>query len=599
MHIKQKISRIFLNMRIKQKSFLVLTFIIITHLLFGVFINSAFIRKIITNNTVRYTCDLLLNVSSRISSQFASVVNTSQNIIYDSNIYNIVTDDEISKDSLAYYEAQKEMDSALKKLVSSNEVIGTIGIFDCNHASYFYNTDNNLSSDDKIFVEMSNQCDSAEPVWVIRDGVIYLCREIRDRNTFAAVGKIVISVKNSILEINGFEMENLYNIELISDDGIRVYSSNANEVQSAIDTAEYQRNMFGKNGYYFDYANRNLVCFAMVPDTGWSVVTHTPLKIVYGSVNTILLITLLFEFIVLLFVLFINTVFVQSMVVPIETMTDYIAAFEKNGTVDIKDNDRRDEFGFLIKCFKNMTDSISFLIEKVYKESIYRKNAQLKTLQSQVNPHFLYNTLEIINWTAQMHDIPEISDMICNLAALFGANAGKMNSMISVGQEIDYVHKYCDTVKIRYGDRLQFKYLCEDDCAQAAIPCLIIQPLVENAVMHGIGKHSQGVILIKVSKKAAADSREQRMVFLVADNGRGVDGVKLKELKLRLNDKEEDFDIGKHSGLINVQRRLCLLYGEDYGLTIRSRVETYFCVTGEIPLQMYEGDEENVSGSFD
>ena len=133
----------------------------------------------------------------------------------------------------------------------------------------------------------------------------------------------------------------------------------------------------------------------------------------------------------------------------------------------------------------------------------------------------------------------------------------------------------------------------------AAIPCLIIQPLVENAVIHGIGKHSKGKILVKVSKKSQMGIEAECVTFLVADNGCGMAKSKLDALNKRLAEKEEDFDIGKHSGLINVQRRLCLLYGDGYGLTIKSKEEAYFCVTGEIPFRVWEGVDEDVSGPFD
>lgn len=591
MHMKQKISRIFSNLKIKQKSFVVLIFIVLIHLMFGVFINSALIRKIIKDNTVRYTCDLLLNVGSRISNQLADVINVSQNIIYDTSIYHIICDQDISSDTLGYYEARKVMESALKKLMINNEVIGTVAVFNSTDVLYLYNTDNNLAYDRKAFAEIASRCSAAEPVWMIKDGELYLCREIRDRNTFDTVGKIVISVKSTILEINGFEKENLYDIELISEDGQRANSGNMNKNDGIFLS---QKDMMGKSGYYFDNDNRNMVCFTAVLGESWSLVSYTPLSTVYASVNAVLLITLIFEFIVLLVVLFINTIFVRSLLTPIQTLTGYMTEFEKNGMVEIKDTARRDEFGLLLKCFSNMTDRISFLIEKVYKESIYRKNAQLKALQSQINPHFLYNTLEIINWTAQMHGVPEISDMICNLSALFEANAGKMQSIISIESEISYVHKYCETVKIRYGDRIQFKYQCEHDCMDAGIPCLIIQPLVENAVMHGIGKHANGIVLVKIFKEKVSDSEVERIIFIVADNGRGLEKKAMEELKASLEDKAEDFETGKHSGLRNVQRRLRLIYGEEYGLTVQSRAEYYFCVTGEIPYKIYEGEIENV-----
>ena len=234
--------------------------------------------------------------------------------------------------------------------------------------------------------------------------------------------------------------------------------------------------------------------------------------------------------------------------------------------------DRKDEIGYMGEAFNNMVNEISMLEKWVYREQLTRKDAEIKSLQSQINPHFLFNTLESINWMAQLENAPKISDTVTSLASLMEANISRDDKFISLKKELDYIDDYMLIMKNRFEDRLELIKEIDKGSLDIEIPRLLIQPIVENAVYHGVG-NSRGKGVIRVITK----NDNGMLTIVVEDNGAGIEPGKLEALNKSLHmDDDTYFEKleKKHEGgigLENVNRRIKLFYGSEYGIQIESK----------------------------
>ncbi|MFB5663423.1 sensor histidine kinase [Alteribacillus sp. HJP-4] len=214
-----------------------------------------------------------------------------------------------------------------------------------------------------------------------------------------------------------------------------------------------------------------------------------------------------------------------------------------------------DELGELSRRFNKMVSRVSTLIDTKYKLEIQKKEAELKALQSQINPHFLYNTLDMIRWSARLEQAPQTGKSIEDLSRIFRTNLSSGKLWIPLEEEIKNVHSYLELQQRRMGDRLSFYIVKEHGTARAPVMKLIIQPLVENCIQHGFNTlHSPNKIYIRAYQ--AAD-------FLhidVIDNGKG---IHVKEINTMLESEDSP---PKGFAMKNIHDRLRNAYGNGYGL---------------------------------
>ena len=203
-------------------------------------------------------------------------------------------------------------------------------------------------------------------------------------------------------------------------------------------------------------------------------------------------------------------------------------------------------------------------------------------MQSQINPHFIFNTLETINWKVMFLDVPEVSNMISYLGNILRYTTYQYGKYVSVKQEMAQIENYLYIQEIRYDHSFDTRILMDEDAGKTIIPCLLIQPLVENAVVHGLRNKKDGVLMIR------ARIRKDNLEITVLDNGCGMDAAIIQNIL-----KKPDEMIGESIGLANVNQRLCLTYNLEQGLYIKSRKGHYTRMDIVIPLTQGEGQEEN------
>lgn len=231
----------------------------------------------------------------------------------------------------------------------------------------------------------------------------------------------------------------------------------------------------------------------------------------------------------------------------------------KEGRYAVKvETESNDEFRYLGQTFNDMASSIEELIQKVYSAQLMQKEAQLEVLQQQINPHFLYNTLDTINWMAQKYGADDISTMVRSLGNLFRAAVNSKEDLIPLKKELDVLKDYIRIQQIRFGDRLDFQLHVPDDISHIYVPTLCIQPLVENALKYAL-EFSDDVCHITVT----ISEKDTVYQITVANTGSHFEDDLIWKLEHRQVTPQ-----GSGVGLVNINSRLKLLFGDRYGLSI-------------------------------
>lgn len=262
----------------------------------------------------------------------------------------------------------------------------------------------------------------------------------------------------------------------------------------------------------------------------------------------------------------------QSISRPIHHLMSLMQKAEKGDMTLRYLGSRGDEVGQLGISFNRMLQEIKKLMAINRQKEKQKQEAELRSLTAHIKPHFLYNTLDTIHWMARKQGADDVSVMVQSLSKLFRIGLSKGSSMIPLSQEMEHTSSYLQIQKTRYRDRVECFMDIKDDVLDCYVVKLMLQPLVENAIYHGIkARRGAGTILIEVLKQ------EEVLVITVSDNGAGMDAERLRSLREQLNDPlttlgthNEEHLPGRSYGLLNVQARIQLTFGPSYGITIDS-----------------------------
>ena len=248
----------------------------------------------------------------------------------------------------------------------------------------------------------------------------------------------------------------------------------------------------------------------------------------------------------------------------------------KNGNLDVEISltSDSDEINYIAENFNYMCKDLNKYIDKIYKAELEQKKCEMLALQSQINPHFLYNTLESIRMKAICNGDKEVGKMLYTLSFLFRKQLKEKN-IISIENELDYCRKYIEIFKFRYYDSFQFFIECDEEVKQMQIIKFALQPLVENYFIHGIRLEDEDNIL-----KIIVSKEENNIIIKIIDNGRGIDDVKLCLLNENIKNRKYE---GDSIGIINVHERIVLEYGKAYGVRLFKTEDKENIVMVKIP----------------
>ncbi|MBN2222880.1 MAG: sensor histidine kinase, partial [Vallitaleaceae bacterium] len=295
--------------------------------------------------------------------------------------------------------------------------------------------------------------------------------------------------------------------------------------------------------------------------------------------------TLGYYFMVLIITAFVVSILLVSIVAvrilhPIKNLLKGMATFQ-SGQLDTQVQvENSNELGILTSTFNQMTRRIKALVEKMQQVEVNKRKSDLDALQAQINPHFLYNTLDSIVWMSEAGKKEEVVKMTSSLAKLFRISINKGEEYIRVAKEVEHVESYLLIQQMRYGDKLSYKIQVDHEIFQQRMIKIVLQPIVENAIYHGI-KTLPGKGIIQIRGRGEGDF----LIFEVEDNGMGMD----EETKAKLlSGKIMSSSKGSGVGVYNVDQRIKLYYGRQYGLKIES--ELYEGTKVLIRLPMFTGE---------
>lgn len=283
-----------------------------------------------------------------------------------------------------------------------------------------------------------------------------------------------------------------------------------------------------------------------------------------------------------LIALIVVTLISYSITAPIRELSNAMKQVEQeNFDIEVYSK-RNDEIGRLIMSFNYMVGKIRQLIYEVYQKKIEQKNAEIRALQAQINPHFLYNTLDSINWMLIERDELDISDVVISLGDILRYAIGGQNHLVPLRNEVRYIESYLCIQKNRLEERLNYQWELEEEALDFLVPKLILQPIVENAVLHGIEPLKKGGMIVIKSWV-----EEEILLVQVADNGKGMDQQELKALKEKIAGKGD----GGNIGMRNIHRRIELTFGQEQAMEIQSVPGEGTAITLRMSAIREEGEE--------
>ncbi|QYR19497.1 sensor histidine kinase [Paenibacillus sp. sptzw28] len=300
-----------------------------------------------------------------------------------------------------------------------------------------------------------------------------------------------------------------------------------------------------------------IVCFDTSRVTGWiSGIVISPEELMSSFIPTIRSYTFYLAVILVAASLLFAFLFAESITKPVKKL---LQAIKKAGEGDFETKipiNNKSEMGYLISKFNQMSAKIKILIEENYKVAIREKEAEIMALNIQLNPHFLYNTLNVINWMALENKQKEISRMLISLSSMLQYTSQNQHDIGEFGADLEWLRNYIYIIDNRFEGKFTVAFEIEPELYKYKVPKLFLQPFVENAIIHGFsGIESGGEIRIR------GWIEDGDRYFAVEDNGRGISSGKLREIAASGQDS---------IGIQNVNKRIKLIYGDGYGVRIDS-----------------------------
>jgi len=291
---------------------------------------------------------------------------------------------------------------------------------------------------------------------------------------------------------------------------------------------------------------------------------------IFGEIFLIIIFAILFKFMIY----YANKISI-SKTKSIDILLDSITSAKNgnlNNNVNIKTND---EFQVIGEYYNEMIDEIKSLMIKNEEEVKRATLAQIKHLESQFNPHFLFNTLEMLRYMIKVND-SKAEKLTLSMARILRYSLDNQTRSTYLIEDIKYIEDYLSIQKLRYGDKFDYDIYIGKECEKVIIPKLIIQPIVENSIKYGF--ENKDYLILNIF----AEQKNKDILIYIADNGEGIKKEDLNEIKYTIKNNN---NYSKHIGIYNVQKRLSLIYGDDYGIDIISEEGIGTCSIIKIPIK--------------
>lgn len=298
----------------------------------------------------------------------------------------------------------------------------------------------------------------------------------------------------------------------------------------------------------------------------------------YNTRSTLLITIALIAFLLIGIIIFFFSYYIPSSIskpiLEITEVTNQVAAGDLSVRSEVFDGV---EPAMLSSSINSMIDKINELLSQVKTEQIHLRKAEFELLQAQINPHFLYNTLDAIVWLAEAGEKEKVVSTVGSLSDFFRASLNQGKDVVTIKEDLNHVRSYLEIQQVRYQDILEYEIDVPEELNNYLIPKITIQPLVENALYHGI-KNKRGLGKIKITGQLFDDCME----LYIVDNGQGITKERLEVVLNNINNRSESEK--STYGLYNVNERIKLNFGEIYGISISSEYLMGTKVTIKLPI---------------
>lgn len=411
--------------------------------------------------------------------------------------------------------------------------------------------------------------------------VLPVSRVMVDTRTGQYLGKMLLLVDfdQFVKQIEASTGQHGLNSTIILNDQIPIYATRDLQFYDhTVDVEHFARNYLAEDGTTQLHLSREMISSVVNAQTDWTVakyqIIHDPYALIYQNFRTFLVFEIgLFAIVLVLGVIFTNRTTRQIRLL-LDTITTSDGFYPK--LVDER-KVANDEVGRLILTYNQMVRDMRESVEREYHLRLAQREADLRNLRFQINPHFLYNSLNTISSIAELQDAPEIREISSILSKLFRYST-KGSDFVTIGDELDNVRNYLKIQSYRYTNRLTFDIICDPGLDHYSCVRFILQPLVENAFIHGASRQGRICLEIRVFRLS-----QEEICIEVWDKGKGIEAERLAELNAVLSAPEQLEDIGVSVGILNVHGRIRHYFGPPYGLAVQSAVGEYTLVRIRLP----------------
>ena len=543
--------------------------------------------SIVTEQTRKQSAGVVNELSVNLDHYFDMVRNSFEYIANNNTVQEELESDEPYKSDGTELYSYYSRSGQIRRLLLQ----GYTSIYMNDIQLYGYNGANHLLANNHEINENTAQtsCELAEQAKgrciyynASEEGLMYMAKQIKDSLTMKPVGILRASIKLSYLKkmtITARDSLSAHIFLLDSDKNVLIESA---ENDATISDRSWIEKISGNTGdFLFTADGQGYDCvYQRSSDTGLTVVGMIPMSFLQKTARGLQKTTIMLILASLMLCIFLADILAKGIAGPIERTSKAMQQFAEGDFSVRLPEGRRDEIGAMNSVFNQTIEKIEQLIKQVVEMETVNKDIEFQALQAQINPHFLYNVLDTINWMARKKGEDNICRMVTSISSLMRASISNKRSMVYIREEIKYVQDYLYIQETRYGDKFTSYVEVNERLNELEIPKMTIQTLVENAVVHGVENATWDCFLY-----VSGEITDGMAVFTVKDDGVGMSQEQLE--KLMGTEEEPDHEAERthtHLGVYAVRKRLDYVYQNKARMSITSEPGKGTQVILEIPM---------------
>lgn len=524
--------------------------------------------NIILNKTIIQTEETVRQISENYDSFMKQIFNKMEYLAFNPTVQEELIYGRPGVGEEGYYSGTRKVKRLMVQMYDSIHM-EDMEIYSYNGKEYFCSVQNqppNLPNAEKL---KKKACENIGGIVCVNDlgysGNLQVLKEIKDILSLQPLGVLRTSIRLSSLQKiqRNVDFASSGKILLLDDENKLILGEKSELTQKA-------RQLFVNWEDSFQYeidGTLYQVVYQVSQDTGWKTIGILPVREISKSIMPLQMGTGAAVLSGILLSLFLSAAMSFILGGPIKNTAGALNRFSKGDFTVRLDAERKDEFGEMNLVFNSTIKQVEQLLDEISHSRILNKEMEFKALQAQINPHFLYNALDTINWMARKEGKEEICDMISAVSNLLRISISNKETVFTIEKELRYVKDYLYIQNTRYRDRFEVVFDVEPEVAGQMIPKLTIQPLVENAIVHSVEISKNRTILT-----ISCYRKDENVEIIVSDTGVGIPEATLHRLQQNSAAGKADSKKAGHTGLgiYAVSQRVKYLYGNDYGLTIFS-----------------------------